>query len=331
MKLAKLAQKLGLLFILAIILGLFVPQPAFTQEPVFFKETKHWVTGAFLDYFNSHGSLEIFGYPISEQMVDQGITVQYFQRARMEWHPNNPDPYKVQLGLLGDELKYRQPSIPEPASRSRRKVYFPETGHTLSYAFLDYFQANGGIDLFGYPITEMYFEDGKIVQYFQRLRMEWHPEDTSSTVVIGELGEVYLSIYRDRMLPDALRPQSSNERVVGATPTVLAPDSIKNIRAVVSLRYSVMSKKRNQTVSVLVTDDNGDPLPGAQVAIVFFEQASGQELAGSQATLTTNDQGFAQTDIAVTGGRSGAQIVVRANVAYGTLTTTPQNVFLLWW
>jgi hypothetical protein len=31
--------------------------------------------------------------------------VQYFERARLEWHPTNVDPYKVQMGLLGRELK----------------------------------------------------------------------------------------------------------------------------------------------------------------------------------------------------------------------------------
>ena len=27
--------------------------------------------------------------------------VQYFERYRLEYYPDNPDPYKVQLGLLG--------------------------------------------------------------------------------------------------------------------------------------------------------------------------------------------------------------------------------------
>ena len=127
-----------MLFTLAIIFGLVLPQPGLTQgKRQYFEETQHWVEGEFLEYFNTRGGLEVFGYPISERFNDRGLTVQYFQKVRMEWHPNNPDPYKVQLGLLGDELNYRQPPVKKPTSRSRRKVYFPQTGHIVSYAFPD--------------------------------------------------------------------------------------------------------------------------------------------------------------------------------------------------
>jgi hypothetical protein len=328
MKRRKLLKKTGGLFVLAILVGLLLPQQSLTQTAEqYFEETGHWVSGAFLDYFNSQGGLEIFGYPITEPFVDQGVSVQYFQKARMEWHPNNPDPYKVQLGLLGDELKYRHSPIPAPAALSRRKVYFPETGHTLAYAFLDYFNAHGGIDLFGYPITEMHFEDGKIVQYFQRVKMEWHPNDPTSTVRLGDLGEQYVNIYRDRMPPEALRPV--NARPDTESPTA-APRAITGMRAIVSLRYSVMSQKRNQVVSVLVTDINGEPLPGAQVTI-SFETASGEMLPTPSQVRTTDSRGFIQDSIPIEGGRSGMQIIVRAQVTYGDLSTAAQNVFLLWW
>ena len=36
-------------------------------------------------------------------MDENGRSVQYFQRARFEWHGENPPEYRVQLGLLGDE------------------------------------------------------------------------------------------------------------------------------------------------------------------------------------------------------------------------------------
>lgn len=328
MTLVRLSRKVGTLLVLAILVGFFPPQPglAQTEEQEYFRETGHWVKGVFLDYFYSRGGLEIFGYPISEEFIDQGVRAQYFQKARMEWHPDNPEPYKVQLGLLGEELKYRQPPVPPPQPRSRRKVYFPETGHTVSYAFLDYFKAHGNIDIFGYPITEMHFEDGKIVQYFQRLKMVWHPDDPTSTVRIGNLGELYVDIYRDRMPPDALNPVSP--RIDPETPA--ATPEVTSIHAVVSLRYSVMSQKRNQTVSVLVTDNNRDPLPGAQVTI-NFETSAGKTLPGSTRTMTTDDRGFVQASLPVNGGRSGTQIIVRANVQYGDLTTIAQNVFLLWW
>src|SRR6185437_14805313 len=63
----------------------------------------HTVHHAFLAYFTSHGGLDEFGYPISEESTEDGFQVQYFQRARMEWHPELPAAYNVSLSLLGDQ------------------------------------------------------------------------------------------------------------------------------------------------------------------------------------------------------------------------------------
>ena len=72
---------------LALLLTL-MPLSLHAQEPVqYFPETGHTVRGEFLDYFNQHGGLRIFGYPITEQFSLNGRTVQYFQRARLESLP----------------------------------------------------------------------------------------------------------------------------------------------------------------------------------------------------------------------------------------------------
>lgn len=314
---------------LAITARLLIPQTSLAQAETqkFFKETGHWVRDEFLSYFRAHGGLAIFGYPITEQFCYRGVMVQYFQKARMEWHPENPKPYQVQLGLLGEELNYRQPAVPEPLPRSRRKVYFPETGHTVAYAFLDFFKANGGIDIFGYPITEMYFENGQIVQYFQRLKLQWQPNAPTTTVVVGNLGEIYISLYGQDMPPEAWN-SPADARPESALST--APANINGLRAVVSLRYAVICTKRNQTVSVLVTDRSGNPVQDARVEISFMEMATNIVLAGGHQILSTDKQGFAHTSMPVNEERSGQQILVRAVVSYGIWSTTAQNVFLVW-
>ena len=87
----------------------------------YFSETGHAIDERFWDYWSSHGlefgdpgvsfreSLALFGYPLSEPMVEtneDGDTVltQYFERAVFEWHPDNPEPYTVLLRRLGAEL-----------------------------------------------------------------------------------------------------------------------------------------------------------------------------------------------------------------------------------
>ncbi len=79
----------------------------------FFPETGHTVKGQFLDYWNSHGGLAQQGYPISEEFQEKSdldgktYTVQYFERAVFELHPENQPPYDVLLSQLGT-FRYRQ-------------------------------------------------------------------------------------------------------------------------------------------------------------------------------------------------------------------------------
>ncbi len=75
---------------------------------VYFKETSHNSTGVIYTYWQQHGGLAVFGYPISEAFQEKSATdgkmylVQYFERNRLEGHPENGDPnYQVLLGLLG--------------------------------------------------------------------------------------------------------------------------------------------------------------------------------------------------------------------------------------
>ncbi|HEU5424150.1 MAG TPA: murein L,D-transpeptidase, partial [Nitrolancea sp.] len=59
--------------------------------------------------------LAVFGYPISEEFQEQNpadgkmYTVQYFERARFEYHPEfKGTPYEVELGLLGRQTMPRR-------------------------------------------------------------------------------------------------------------------------------------------------------------------------------------------------------------------------------
>lgn len=64
----------------------------------------------FKDFYLSYGSVAmgLFGKPITNEYVENGLTVQYFERARFEWHPNSggfpKNAQDVVLGLIGNEL-----------------------------------------------------------------------------------------------------------------------------------------------------------------------------------------------------------------------------------
>src|SRR6185436_3338407 len=75
----------------------------------YFVETRHQVCAPFLGYWKTQGGLERFGYPITERLTEQieGQTyaVQYFERRRMEYHPELAGTrYEILLGLLGSSL-----------------------------------------------------------------------------------------------------------------------------------------------------------------------------------------------------------------------------------
>lgn len=88
----------------------------------FVSETGHHICDGFRGYWEQYGlelgddgvsyreSLALFGYPISEEFVDPetGLTTQYFERARFEFHPENPEPYTVLLGRLGAAMVDRE-------------------------------------------------------------------------------------------------------------------------------------------------------------------------------------------------------------------------------
>lgn len=72
-----------------------------------FAETGMTVGGKFLDYWKSHGGVAQQGFPISEEFQEKSdldgktYTVQYFQRAVFELHPENAAPNDVLLSQIG--------------------------------------------------------------------------------------------------------------------------------------------------------------------------------------------------------------------------------------
>jgi hypothetical protein len=78
-----------------------------------YPQTDQTVCSRFLDYWNSHGGLAQQGYPISAEMPEVSeldnklYTVQYFERAVFEYHPENQAPHDVLLSQLGT-FRYKQ-------------------------------------------------------------------------------------------------------------------------------------------------------------------------------------------------------------------------------
>ena len=187
-----------------------VPTPTPSSDDRYFPTTGFTVPAVFIKYWDKYGGLPIFGYPISAARVERSLAdnkdylVQYFERNRFEYHPEfKGTGNEVLLGLLGVELtKGKTFPDAEAFTDSPAKVYMEPTHHSLGEPFLSYWKKNGGLAIFGYPISEPLDEknsaDGKtyLVQYFERNRFEFHPENQPPyDVLLGLLGKDDLDLH----------------------------------------------------------------------------------------------------------------------------------------
>jgi len=168
------------------------------------------IEGRFRDYWEQHGGLPVFGYPISaaaEQQTGEGtFPTQWFERNRFELHAENAAPYDVLLGRLGDD-RLRQlgrdwQSFPKASPSDAH--YFAETGHAIAHGpFWQYWSSHGlefdgqagfsaaeSLALFGLPLSEPAMEtnaagDTVLTQWFERARFEDH---RAKGVLLGLLG-----------------------------------------------------------------------------------------------------------------------------------------------
>ena len=79
------------------------------------------------------------------------------------------------------------PRASAPSSRSEPRSVpsvaswtCPQTGYTVSGGWLSFVQTHGGVDNFGFPRSVVVTDPtagGQTVQFFQRLILEWHPEN----------------------------------------------------------------------------------------------------------------------------------------------------------
>lgn len=257
----------GTILILAILAG---AMPGLAQsgdvEPKrtrYFSETGHTVAGYFLKTYESvTDPVLIFGYPITEAFQDQASNriIQYFERARFELVPENPPELRVEISPLGRLIYPKSPNRSTPSNLPGCR-YIPETGVNLCYDFLDFYTTHGGAALFGYPIADYEEVDGRIVQYFQRARFEYHPQQPDGERVrLTNLGMLYFSLMGEnpiRLLP--VTPPLDSVNALGPM--------VQNLRVQAFSQFAVMHPRGEQTIYVTVQDQRLMPVSGAKVTL----------------------------------------------------------------
>jgi hypothetical protein len=279
------------------------------------------VSGEFLRFFDRYGGIETFGYPLTIEFEEGSRRVQYFHRGRMELIPENPPGQRVVLGPLGELLSTSEPPLDEPNPRPDRR-FFSETGHIVASAFLHYFEARGGMELLGYPISEMMVENERIVQYFERARLDWHPENPPGLqVLLGTLGELYLD--QNNFAPGVgVRDPSTDENYQSDR----APFDVTSLDIIASVSHPFAGQNQLQTLFVFVYDQDGNPLVGAEVeAEIHFPDRS-HKIEMTQ----TNELGLSWGTFNVGQAPVGGTVIIDIKVRYNGVEGEIQTSFVVW-
>lgn len=293
-------------------------------EVQFFPETGHYVTGEFLNYYRSvSDAATVFGLPITEAFTTNtppGLTVQYFQRARFELHADQPEGLRVQMTGLG-RLLYR-------SGRQAMAVTTPgacrsfQSGYSVCYDFLAFFDAHGGLNRFGYPISAFEFQtDGRITQTFERARFDWYPDrPRGQNIVLADLGSIYFSVVGED-------PSRLQKPVPASGGIQSQPQTVTSLKTIVFVEKAVTQPTDVQKVFVIVQDQTLSPVSGASgtVTVNLPDQPP------LVYPVTTDAKG-----IVVISGISfqnipfGTLVQITVNMASGALASGATTSFRVW-
>lgn len=162
----------------------------------------HNINDKMLNFWHDNGGMSIFGYPVSPRFYEvslegEMIEVQYFERARLEYRVDKAGtPEEMQTGCLGKEISITGSHIPSlPSGLDGEQVIFG-AGLSVPRRFFDFWEANGGPDILGQPISPV-LQDATTsspvwIQYFEKACLEYHPRlaGTVYAVQVSRLGEI---------------------------------------------------------------------------------------------------------------------------------------------
>lgn len=258
----------------------------------YFPETARLLSDPFLTYFDQHGGLKTFGYPLTDPYpLTDGTTVQTFQRAQME------------ITVRGVELS--------PLSRML-KIGGEQPDANIAPELASVYQSLGGEAFFGIPFGEAHLENGVLVQDFERARLIG---DSNGSVRLADLGSMALA---------AFPPPPEGQAAIGLRGTPAPPPSV---RASVSVAQPAVGQTGKQTIYLLVEDDRGEPISGARsLAVLRYG------LATAEVEMPYTDaSGVASASFLAPEAPPGSRVIVQMNVLAGEIFLKVETTYFQWW
>ncbi|MCC7117128.1 MAG: hypothetical protein IT310_01275 [Anaerolineales bacterium] len=288
-----------------------------TADFKYFDETGHNVQGDFLKFYTANpNALLVFGYPISEAFpTKSGLTVQYFQRARFELHPELPEGQRVTLTALGAETYKAQAAMSIAVNKLACKTF--ATGFDVCYDFLQFYEKHGGVNQFGNPISAFEYRDEKVVQYFERARFEWLPgRPESQRVVLTDLGRIYFDkLGEDPALLQPVKPMDNSQ------------SAILRIKARAFLKKAIASTDDAQALFIVLQDQNSRPVSNAACnASLLWPNQRTETLS-----VNTNANGVGILPFSFSQQPRGSVVYINVACQYKTLTANTVASFRIWY
>jgi hypothetical protein len=312
--------KRNLILTIALLISILITTAAVNAQGPderYFPETGHTVKGLFLDLYNSTPDfLLLFGYPITDEIIDlnDNQIKQYFQKARFDLVEGSNGQY-VEIAPLG-ELFYTGEALDVPMPESRNCQFFPSTGKNVCYSLLDFYNAHQGSLYFGDPITNLVLENGRYVQYFENLRLEWQPDSsTNEWVSVTDLGKMY---FDTRVGNASLLTGQSSGNIIGNVQL--------NTRAFVT--QAIIPNNSEQVLYVVVHDQNYKPVEGATIKVeICYPDGVKKEYRPE----ATNAFGISKSMFKI--GELPLKEVVEVNVTAEFMGTSSfdKTWFRIWW
>jgi hypothetical protein len=293
------------------------PVRAQTIASKYFSETGHNVVGEFLRFYNSNpNALFLYGYPITEEFTSKdGKRVQYFQRARFEYRADLPEGQRIQVTPLGSLTYYS--TGPLNVNNTFACRTYPETGYAVCFSFLEFFDQYGSVTQFGYPISGFEYHENKLVQYFEKARLEWQPwKPEGQRVVVSDLGRMYFDkLGEDPALIPPVKPLDGT------------------IQAVLSVHVRAFAWKAvtlandSQLIFVIVQDQNLQPVTNVMcTSIVHWPDGRNEAFP-----LMTNSNGVGIISFSFNNQPYGSLVYADISCAYNGLNGNTMTSFRIWY
>lgn len=315
-----MARRSFVIFILICLLGASwgsVHAQGQTQDSRYFSETGHSVKGDFLKFYNSNSNaLFLYGYPITEEFTNKdGKKIQYFQRTRFEYQPDLPEGKRVQLTDLGRETYVS--TGPLSVSNTMACRTYPEAKYPVCLAFLEFFDQYGGPSQFGYPISGFEYHENKIVQYFEKARLEWQPwKAEGQRVVVSDLGRIYFDkMGEDVGLLSPVKPQD------------FTSTGVVNLQVRAFAWKAVTLSTDSQQIFVIVQDQNLQPI-GKAACTTQVRWPNGRV---EPYAITTNSNGVGMVPLSFTSQPYGSLVYVDVTCAFAGLSSKTTSSFRIWY